>query len=570
MFFQSTVSCVGKSFRKHLRILRCCKVNLADEWIFVKLGVSFLSINLTGVLMAFTTLLFAGQIDKAHLDGVGLANSLYGAFILSLSSGYSSVFDTYGPQVYGSGEKAELGTVLVKCLLQGGLVHLLILGPYLNLVYLINILPASLIHGDTNSGHDFREIAVQYLRITASVEYLDYSVTMICKYFAIQGQTRFVYVVSVIMVVTHIAANYLLVSVLRLGVIGLGMAAIIGRLAPLLVSVIICVVKVRRGQLFWSGLGVKTLLGWRKMIRLGVSGAFNCFAEMALYEISTFCSQFAGSDSLSVVIILAQIVAIWWAIAFSLSRTAATLIGKALGEGNTQKVKTCIKITLINTTMESLPLAFVSLLLRKQLVQIFSTDTEIVALYDSTFWITCLGLPINHFMNTLNQGILVAFGQQRFIAWTMSIASYAIALPFISLTIFYTDIGVVGVMLGWIISDFICLLTAAYKVYKLDIEKEIGKANARVKKCREVKIAEKFSRDVENCEISVLAGRECSFVNSELEVADKEEKRRSNDFSVNYRLKRFMENEPRMVTLLFVTCVVICSIFIVLSFIGSW
>ena len=455
---------------------------LAKEWEFTKLSISFLSIIVTGVMMAFITLLFAGHIDKAHLDGVGLANTLYGVFVLAVSSGYSSVFDTYGPQVHGSAESSELGTVLVKCLLQGGLVHLIILGPYLNLVYVIDMLPTEGLHSgeETIVADDFRDIAVQYLRLTVFVEYLDYAVMMISKYFAVQGQTKFVYIVSGAMIATHVAANYGLVSVLNMGVNGLGIAAIIGRAVPLAVSLLICIVKVKREEFVWSGIGFKTLIGWKPMVKLGVSGAINCFAEMALYEISTFCSQFDGRNALSVIIILVQILSIWWAITFGIARTAATLIGTALGNGNVKNVKLYIKLTLVNTALESVPLAFISYFLRRYLVQIFSNDEQIMDLYDGTFWLACLGLPINHFMNSLNQGILVAFGRQKFIAWTMSIACYGIGLPFIILTIFFTDLGVTGVILGWILSDTATLLTGAAKIWRIDIEKEMEKTKLRV------------------------------------------------------------------------------------------
>ena len=68
--------------------------------------------------MAFITLVFAGQMNQAHLAGVGLANTLFNVAVTSVSSGYSSIFETYGPQVHGRSErKSELGTVLFKCLL---------------------------------------------------------------------------------------------------------------------------------------------------------------------------------------------------------------------------------------------------------------------------------------------------------------------------------------------------------------------------------------------------------------------------------------------------------------------
>ena len=108
---------------------------LSKEWEFINMIASFCPIVSCKLLTAFVTIFFAGTLSQAHLDGVGLANTLLNVVVLSLSLGYTSVFDTYGPQVYGSQEPRELVTVLVKCLLQGALVHLAILGPYLNLVH---------------------------------------------------------------------------------------------------------------------------------------------------------------------------------------------------------------------------------------------------------------------------------------------------------------------------------------------------------------------------------------------------------------------------------------------------
>ena len=133
--------------------------------------------------LSFVTILFAGNINKAHLDGVGLANTLFNIVVLSLSQGYSYVFDTFGPQVYGSSRPGELTTCLIKCLLQGVILHLILLGPFLNLVYLIDMLPNSGVYPTLDAGGrsqncDYREIAVAYLRLTVPIEFLDYAIIL--------------------------------------------------------------------------------------------------------------------------------------------------------------------------------------------------------------------------------------------------------------------------------------------------------------------------------------------------------------------------------------------------------
>ena len=118
---------------------------LIKEWGFLKMIASYLSAIISKCSLAFFTVLFAGNINKAHLSGVGLAQSINSIVVMSLSQGYAYVFETYGPQVFGSSssESREVTNVLLKCLLQSAMMNLIVLGPYLNVVHVIRILPNS-------------------------------------------------------------------------------------------------------------------------------------------------------------------------------------------------------------------------------------------------------------------------------------------------------------------------------------------------------------------------------------------------------------------------------------------
>ena len=87
---------------------------------YITLSAPFIFLVVCQMSLAFITLLFAGRIDEQALAGAGLGNTFYNVFQFSIMFGYSSVMDTYGPQVYGSTEKKHLGTVLIKVLLQFG------------------------------------------------------------------------------------------------------------------------------------------------------------------------------------------------------------------------------------------------------------------------------------------------------------------------------------------------------------------------------------------------------------------------------------------------------------------
>ena len=449
------------------------------QWEFIKLAASFTSIAAVTTLVPIITVFFAAHISQAHLDGVGLATTLFNVVFISMAGGYSTVFDTYGPQVYGSPKRNEFGTVLVKCLLQGGIANLTVLGPFLNLVYIIDLLPDSAVGSDT-SAEGFRGIAIQYLRFVAGVNFLDYTIAMISRYWAIQGHSKLVYFVSIIMVGSHFLASYFFVLNLKMGVIGLGLAAIIGRLFTLLISFLICIIKIRKKELIWTSLSCQVLIGWGPMITLGLSGAIECFAEQALFELSSFCSEFDGTATFSVIIIILQISNAGWALCDGFSRTGVTFIGSALGEGYEENVKTSMKMTTASILIEGFLLASACFLSRNYMIEFFNPSQNVVDLFNETFWLFCVSIVTYHFQYGLIQGVLVAFGQQSFIAWTKSIACYVFGLPVIMYTIFFMDFKVNGIIAGWILSDLIIISAALIKILMMDIQEEIEKTKLRV------------------------------------------------------------------------------------------
>ena len=462
---------------------------LSEEWKFVKLITSYFSTHIAKVSLSFMTIFFAGTLGQAYLDGVGLACTLYRIIATSMAVGYSFVFETYGPQVYGSSQSGELTTVLMKCLLQGVMVHLVMMGPYLNLVYVIDMLPQSGLYAAIENGDialaeessvDFRDVSVQFLRMTILFQLLEYAVFMNSTYFAIQGQTKFVYIVCGVMAGAHFLANYIFVSVLKLGVKGLGIAGFTGRFLALAVSISICFLNIKDSRFQWKGLSKKILLGWKPMIKLGIYGAVFIFVDVSMFEVSSFLSKFVSTATLSAVIIVLQMMCVFWSVVIAISLAASNLIGQALAEGNASKVKQSMRLTLFNTILALVPTVLISYSLRGQLVRLFTQDPEVIDLFTSNIWLVILGIAVEFLHMSINYGILTAFGQQRYAAFATCASYTFIGLPFIITLIFMTNLGLTGILIGWIMADTILLLAAVVKIFRKDIEAEIEKSHQRV------------------------------------------------------------------------------------------
>ena len=111
---------------------------------FLKYGIPAWLLAVIQVGLAFTTLIFAGHESPETLAGVGLGNTMYNVLLWSILWGFTSSFDTFGPQVYSVLEKrSQLGSVALKITLQGILIFIVILGVFLNSKFLVDVVSES-------------------------------------------------------------------------------------------------------------------------------------------------------------------------------------------------------------------------------------------------------------------------------------------------------------------------------------------------------------------------------------------------------------------------------------------
>ena len=442
---------------------------------FVTLAAPMCCIICIQVCLALVTIINAGMIDEDTLAGVGLANTVYNVFQFSMMYGYSSVMDTYGPQVFGSiTERQHLGTVLIKVWLQGFLVWLTSLGPYLNLVYFMRFMAPA-----TEEFELVIEKAVVFFRVTCCLGLLDFTYDTIGKYLSIQGFQVPVYCLSTATLGFHIFYNYILIVQLGLGVEGLGLACIATRLTGLVLAGLYLFYK--RSNMAWAGFTSRVWQNWSEMVKLGISGAVNVFAEMCVFEVATFLSQFIGQTALNTTLILFQITSISWSIGMGVAYSTSVLLGKALAQQDKDGSMMIIKAAIANAVLVGLIGFSVEYGLRFELPKLFSKDEAVRAMTASIMWIPAVNVTITYLQTCLSRGILVSFGKQRFIAATFVILGYGVTTPLTFASVFLTDLGPKGIWLNIIAFNVANLCIYGIKVYFFtDLDEELQIVNERV------------------------------------------------------------------------------------------
>ena len=112
-------------------------------------------------------------------------------------------------------------------------------------------------------------------------------------------------------------------------------------------------------------------------------------------------------------------------------------------------------------------------------VRLFTDDPDVIDLFCRSFWLDCIFLICSHLQLGIHQGILTPFGQQRYTAFNTIWSCLLVGIPMVISTIFFTDLGLIGILLGWTITKFLLLTTGLWKICWIEIDNEIEKSRLR-------------------------------------------------------------------------------------------
>ena len=395
---------------------------IATQKTFFGYFLPFLYLLATECISYVVTPFYASKIDDhgIHLVGIALGFTIYNLVIVSTMFGYASIFETYGPQIYGAGKGGGLGTLLIRCLLQGLLVFMIVLAPYYNITHFISFLVNYVQEENTEitptPDLSIETITSTFIVYTAGFGFIDYCVDILNKYLVTQKRSNVVYVCSTVYLVVYVATLHLLVVMLGLGVTGIALSMYTARGINLILQVAYCCIANKSGNIAWEGISFGIFEGWCEMVQLGVSSIFNMLADTGVVEFATFIALFAGKVQMSIVVVNFESYILILSATFAHCYATSLMLGAAMGESNRQKTVQSLQVIVLNIFVVSIPLAVINWVLRYQIVKLFTNNPEVIELFGSIIWIPCLFTPLNYCVNILTRGVLVAFGRQRFTA----------------------------------------------------------------------------------------------------------------------------------------------------------
>ena len=255
---------------------------------------------------------------------------------------------------------------------------------------------------------------------------------------------------SVFLNVSYLAFVIVAITVLNLGLNGVGYALILARVLAMLL-IILFMSKSHRFHLSLKDILIPDVPMIKRLLRLGLPASLEQLFVQSGYLIANSLIVGLGTHEAAVFQVANSTHPFSSVVQAICSTAVITLVGQALGESDAAKAKKNVRTLWIAGMLASAVLGIVSALLGPHITSLFSNDPSVIAESAEVLWIllayNVFAISINVIDPTLRTG-----GDARFVMITSACCVWLIRLPLTYLFCYVLSLGVWGIYLANIIN----------------------------------------------------------------------------------------------------------------------
>ncbi|XP_022347195.1 multidrug and toxin extrusion protein 2 isoform X3 [Enhydra lutris kenyoni] len=438
----------------------------AEVWtLFVLSGPLFLFQVLTFMIHVVSSV-FCGHLGKLELASVTLSVAFVNVCGVSIGLGLSSACDTLMSQSFGSPNKKHVGVILQR----GTLVLLLCCFPcwalFLNTQQILLLF---------RQDPAVSRLTQEYVLIFIPALPAFFLYVLLAKYLQNQGIVWPQVFSGIVGNCINGLANYILVSMLRLGVRGSAFASTLSFFVQTIFLFLYIVLKKLHLET-WAGWSSQCLQDWGPFFSLAIPSMFMVCVEWWAYEIGSFLMGLISMLDLSGQAILYELATIVYMIPLGLSNAVCVRVGIALGAADTAQAKRSAISGMLCTVGTSLVVAILLSLLKNKLGPIFTNDEEVIALVNKVLPVYIV-FQLFEAVCCVYGGVLRGTGKQAFGAIVNAIMYYVIGLPLGIVLTFVVRMRIMGLWLGMLACGL--LGTVAFVVYTTRMDWKLAAEEAQ-------------------------------------------------------------------------------------------
>ncbi|NXQ42829.1 S47A1 protein, partial [Catharus fuscescens] len=425
-------------------------------------------IQLLIFLIHLVSSIFCGHLGKVELASVTLAIAVINVTAISVGYGLTSACDTLISQTYGSKNLLRVGVILQRATI----IILLCCFPCCGLLLNVEELML-LIHQDPEVSRMTQHYVYAFLPALPMV----FLYNLETRYLQNQMIMWPLVLSGVIGNLVNVAANYLLLHVFHLGIMGSAWANTIAQYSQT-IFLFLYIIARKLHVSTWGGWSSQCLLDWNSFTSLAIPSMLMMCIEWWTYEIGSFLIGLLSVVELSVQSIIYEVSVVAFMIPLGLGTAAGVQVGNSLGAGDFQAAKRSATTCLICTGVFSVIVVSILAATRNVLGFIFTKDREIV---DLVAWVMPIYVVFHLFeaMTGACSGVLRGIGKQKFGAVLNASSYYGLGMPLAAVLLFVAKIGVIGLWIAMLASVFIICTCFVTYISRVNWEKAAKEAQHR-------------------------------------------------------------------------------------------
>ncbi|XP_020228374.1 protein DETOXIFICATION 49 [Cajanus cajan] len=418
-------------------------------------NISF-SMVLTGLLLysrSMISMLFLGHLGDLALAGGSLAIGFANITGYSILSGLAMGMEPICAQAFGAKRFKLLGLTMQRAVL------LLLLTSLLISFFWLNMNKILLLCGQQQ---DIANEAQSYIIYSLPDLILQSLLHPLRIYLRSQSITLPLTCCAALSILLHVPINYLLVSVLNLGIKGIALSAVLTNF-NLVASLVVYIILSGTHKKTWPGFSSGCFKGWRTLVNLAVPSCVSVCLEWWWYEIMILLCGVLVNPHASVASmgVLIQTTALIYIFPSSLSFGVSTRVGNELGAGNPRGAKLAAVVGLCFSFVLGVSALAFAVSVRKVWASMFTRDAEIIGL-------TCAVLPIiglcelGNCPQTTVCGVLRGTARPKLGAHINLGCFYLVGMPVAVWLGFFAGFDFKGLWLGMLAAQGSCMITMMF------------------------------------------------------------------------------------------------------------
>ncbi|CAL0331971.1 unnamed protein product [Lupinus luteus] len=425
---------------------------------------------LTGLLLysrSIISMFFLGHLGQLSLAGGALAIGFANITGYSLLSGLAMGMEPICGQAFGAKRFKLLGLAMQRTTLLLLLVSIFISFLWLNMKKILLLCGQQediAIEAQSYILYSLPDLIAQSFLHPLRIYLRSQSITLPLTYSA------------ALSVVFHVPINYLLVSVLQLGIKGIALGAVwtnFNLVASLIIYIWISGVYKKT----WNGISSSCFKGWKTLLNLAIPSCISVCLEWWWYEIMIVLCGLLINPQVTVASmgVLIQATALIYIFPSSLSFGVSTRVGNELGAENPERAKLAAFVGLCFSFMLGFCALVLAFSVRNIWAAMFTHDAEIIAL--TSMVLPIVGLcELGNCPQTTVCGVLRGTARPKLGANINLGCFYLVGMPIAIWLSFFAGFDFKGLWLGLLAAQGSCMITMLFVLARTNWKGEAQRA----------------------------------------------------------------------------------------------